>query len=367
MRHVREGRESHKKLIIISIGMKYLSILNTIIALAGVNAYVLFTNICLPSDGLTMEYVGKFIDEYFFYVLLLAITLSVLLVYLILRLSLLWVMGARGAYIRLGYLWRMYGFRSSSRLMRAIHFDFEHVYQELCVRIDREKRDLGKKGDPMRIDNQVFLECLKQMEESLQTTLRKVTGVGFNIHIKLIYRIDNAKGFGAKILGNRIETDYEKKLYNIDNAKKRSNYEYYIDLSKNSEEDILLYAKSYKKNKGEHIPIPGSDEMNEYLMKNSSYDYVLGKSNHHWLSNNVKKDIRKGKLVTSCEDCTKFYNSIGVFAINKTDRQNRAIGDSYGLLILDSEKKHVFSKYFSPRLIGYFAHRFYDFFKYSGV
>lgn len=187
--------------------------------------------------------------------------------------------------------------------------------------------------------------------------IRTLTGISFSINIKLFERLDNHAS-GSSNLDEAVLVTYErfpsideKKSFQSDKPGRKNNEKFLVEAWSNDNVEEI-YKNCLKARDG--------------FRKNYAYDFVLGPSKHYWLSNNLKKDDKRKCFFSSSKNYDQFYNSLAVFLISPPlDHSLKpSKEETFGLLIFDTIHSNVFDKELSRQLLGYFAHRFYEYFSY---
>lgn len=258
--------------------------------------------------------------------------------------------GIRGVKISRGKFLRRYSIGIYKKVMKCIH-DFEHVYVESV-------NNLKKNNVSNKINDLSVITEIGKLLQIIQKVLKSLVEVDFSIHVKLFYKQSTGKGYSylAKEHGYRVASLSEIDRYNeIPSLRVRNGDEVFlVDIhSTNDMKKIVAEAKEF-------IDKHKNDDDQK---KNSAYDYVLGKTNHYWLSNNLVEDEKNGFFISSSKEYLNYYRSLGVFVIAPPTRNADNVNDdnAYGLLIVDSMECNIFHKKITPILLGYFAHRLYDF------
>ena len=225
--------------------------------------------------------------------------------------------------------------------IRALH-EFEHVFNTVVGEINKENITL--------ISNEGKKKTTSLIKE-MYVALRVITGVDFSINVKLFEKNGvSPNSFLAKT--------YERFPSKIEREKRR---EKDSEMNRNTKEEFLvnIWEEEELSDLYRHV----SKQIDNHKKKNLSYDYVVSGSRHYWLSNNLNVDIKNKLFISNSNRYRQFYNSLGVFLIAPHHEEWKAIeNDSVkGLLIVDSLTTGVFQEKNSKSLIGYFAHRFYDY------
>jgi hypothetical protein len=252
-------------------------------------------------------------------------------------------------------------------LIIEIH-EFQHLFTRACNAI--------KKHSPSSANfNTIGRYALGTLLERIQIIVELATGANVSVNIKLFIsdnstsrsNITAAKDTYLRTLirlHSRKEALYIKKnvLEERDNNKK-----YYVGKER--------YTKS-KNNKPQSLkkwinqtikPLKEKLENNNtgYLV-NSAYLYILGDKQHYFISNNLIKEEKRDLYTGNCTNWKSYYRSKAVFLIcpNLKSGKNVDLNEPIGILIVDSKIRHIFETRFFRKLVGYFAHRLYDFLKY---
>jgi len=214
--------------------------------------------------------------------------------------------------------------------------------------------------------NEDGLVRTKHLLNRCQDILKIITGVDFSIHVKLFEHSypENSIDQGDSSIKQAILSTYKRfpSREELNKITETANFP-----ARNDEEKFSIYPWKNKTEEDLYTAINNiiTNETATKFKKNFAYDYVLGPTKHYWLSNNLSKDHESKTFISSSENWQKYYNSLGVFVISSPIEQGKNINydnKAIGLLIIDSFESNVFSESNIKEIMGYFAHRFYDYF-----
>lgn len=117
--------------------------------------------------------------------------------------------------------------------------------------------------------------------------------------------------------------------------------------------------------------IPGKPGLASNMLKNkdrymsaryrhcSAYNHAFSDPEHFFLCNDIPALTKKGHFFSTSADFASYYNSVGVFLINRHVAHGHALNHEpvWGLFIIDSYATGIYEKFITKYLAGYMAHR----------
>ncbi len=273
--------------------------------------------------------------------------------------------GTRRIPVRPTTFFRLY--RKTAEIVSEIH-EFQHEFEQ-SIKVIKEIKQSEDTSESIRDIGKFLLESLLK---KIQHIVFISTGANVSVNLKVFIRSDDCKnGIDVSRQSTYLTTlakapsDQEKN----DTKKREFNAKYYV--GDECYQKIVNGKPQTIKNWITKTVIPLKEKLEyensgEEIFVNSAYLYILGNKEHHYISNDLIKEEKKGVYVGNCKDWRNFYRSKAVFLVSPSLEENKHVDVSKpaGILIVDSRRKFIFENRFSKRLIGYFAHRLYDFVNY---
>lgn len=238
------------------------------------------------------------------------------------------------------------------KVMKKIH-DFQHDYE------------LGVAGSIglTSVQDVKLVDATSRLLQHVQQAIEAITGAEVAVHIKLFFTKDGTssdrpRSHSEAVLRTyfRVPTRKEELQAKHDDKRLRRNQPFQIILEPGGKGAVLHASRA-----------AGSAIGDKGLKNNSAYNYCFSAGQHYWVNNDLRRAYNEKKFFSDSDRWEEFYNSLAVIVINKHDRMQTGLFDRsepcpVGLLILDSPASGAFDRYIVPRVAGYFAHRFHQFF-----
>ncbi len=261
--------------------------------------------------------------------------------------------GVNGVPVKFKYLIRRCNPFALTKYLEYLH-QFQHKHYENSLRILNSK------------ENSPWTEVEKSHNKELlricQKAIHALTGTEFSIHIKLFKsKTNNQLISGEDSIYNSVFETYTR-------LPSKAEFDKIINQFPARSSDELFTIQKWERNTieklYEKVDLSIKTGNNGYK-KNYAYDYVFGPTKHYWLSNNLTLDEKNKYFISNSENWNNYYNSLGVFIIScplHKGGDDNIEGNCVGLLIIDSHLKNVFQEKIIIEAMGYFAHRFFDYF-----
>lgn len=98
---------------------------------------------------------------------------------------------------------------------------------------------------------------------------------------------------------------------------------------------------------------------------NSAYNYCFGRTRHFWVNNDLPEASESGEYFSTSNSYESYYRALAVFLLSdplEPGSSPKANSSSpMGILVVDSWKKHRFDERVFCTVMGYFAHRLFQF------
>lgn len=290
-------------------------------------------------------------DSYFLWKYILYITIfvtSLFFIYYLIRVFFLKKRGVRGEYIKLRLFLKKFNPFLINHYTKYVH-SFHHTITHAIEQVNTHKYKLDD-ARTRKLTAELMRECYEMLTQTI--------GVEFSLNIKLFEKLNNTPenivSIDEVVLKTYERFPSKRERENIANEKysARSSSELF-KINKCTKEDLdTLVSTAIASSKG-----------GDYKC-NYGYDFALGPTKHYYLSNNLEKDIKNKKFHCTSDSIEKYYNSLGVFLISPPFNSGDYIdiNNVLGIIIIDCLERNVFYDRYIACIMGYYAHRFYNFF-----